>query len=1252
LRPILYFYYFTLLMNHFFRFTSSFLLFLTFLMPLWGGAQPISKNFQSLLWEIKHPDNPSTVSYLYGTMHVSRKLAFNLSDTFFLGLQNADIIALESQPNDWLEEVMDLKYANEYFGGYPNYNRSSPGFYQRIFPINPPQNEELAAMISSRDLMINSLQYRSNPYTMDFEEDTYLDMFIHMSGSKLGKPVVGLENIAHTNDLHRLARSEIKTKKDEKPIPLWLEDMMKEQDLGYIFENSYRQQNLDLMMELLQLFQTDHYSRWFLEERNRLMVDSMMVLMRTKSVFAGVGAAHLAGNKGMITFLREKGCIVRPVVFLKTDHALEQKKYLDSITKPLVLTMQESPDGQFSMSLPSKLYELPYSGKHYLCSDMTNGSFVSIMKINTYSIMSTLTEKNYLDKIDSLLFENIPGNILSKKEIQNGPYKGVEIKNKTKTGNLQHYQIFVTPMEIICFKIGANGEFIKDWSDSMFSTLTFHPHPGKKTEWVRKKHVYGGFSVEVPEVHVFDNNHPISAIYNHPTLQAFDPKSDNLFMVTRNVLIDFFYLEEDRFELERTAEKLGKKHKMDVTQMKHVKHQGLPSLEFTLVDKEKKKKPVDFKMVINGGHYYLLAVKNIKDKSQKNRFFQSFRIEPFQNQMPFELFTDTFLYFQTMTSKNINESMVRLPSSIEKPKDYEVKNEVFVYRSETGESVRVYFNKFHQYQYYPDVDSIFKEDIKDITEDNSQFVIWQKRADRKDAYILDVLLGDTGTIRAIKLRIVVKKTGDSRYTLRTLVDTIHQTSPFIQAFYEHFTPFDSLLQNTVFKNKGNLFLDDVMSSDSIAFKRAMESLSYVWLDSTHTKRVIQLTEDPRLQTPEKEYLRHLILKEASYIKDDQLIPFASQLYFNHPNNYPIQMAALSIITRQGNQQAVDTLQSIMQKDLPFVMEEDKFIFSMSRFEEVKVWKAMYPGLYEFAHIQEYKKMIYENLIDMLDSGKIEGEFYSDFIPKIMNDAEFILKKQMASEQKKKLEKAKSEAVEVKKSTDGIGSKNKNLVDMYKLLLPHIQHQEVAELISSYDRFVTSEADILAMALERVKRKLDVNKQALHNMAKEPNMLLDLYTALHEAEALDFLSKSMIDNTLLARLTLNSSGSSSRSSSWNRATFDMKRDTFRLLSQEELKVKEKVYKVYTYRIHQFISKSDAEKSNFVAKDYQRLALIAVEMEVGFFNPNGTNFSTHVKIENPDRVDKYLEEMREEFIVRDRPRASAKEVGEGMYDYYDY
>src|SRR5688572_13860327 len=104
-----------------------FILFLVFL-PYLLNAQPKlkTKKYPSLLWEISGK-GLTKPSYLFGTMHVSSKLAFHLADSFFLGIRNADVVALETNPESWQEDMSKYELGT---GGYQSYSPYGGNYMQ------------------------------------------------------------------------------------------------------------------------------------------------------------------------------------------------------------------------------------------------------------------------------------------------------------------------------------------------------------------------------------------------------------------------------------------------------------------------------------------------------------------------------------------------------------------------------------------------------------------------------------------------------------------------------------------------------------------------------------------------------------------------------------------------------------------------------------------------------------------------------------------------------------------------------------------------------------------------------------------------------------------------------------------------------------------------------------------------------------------------------------------------------------------
>src|SRR5690606_16616132 len=133
-------------------------------------------------------------------------------------------------------------------------------------------------------------------------------------------------------------------------------------------------------------------------------------------LFVGVGAAHLPGDRGVIEILRSKGYKLRPIYMQDRDAV--QKDAIDSLRVPVVFTTQYSADSLFSVSVPGMLNvynEDNSANMHY--ADMANGAYYVVSRIKTNILFNGYNSEHTLRSIDSLLYENIPGRILTKEKI-------------------------------------------------------------------------------------------------------------------------------------------------------------------------------------------------------------------------------------------------------------------------------------------------------------------------------------------------------------------------------------------------------------------------------------------------------------------------------------------------------------------------------------------------------------------------------------------------------------------------------------------------------------------------------------------------------------------------------------------------------------------------------------------------------------------------------------------------------------------
>ena len=82
---------------------SSLVIFLAFILSFSNAYS--QKKYQGLLWKISG-NGLEKPSYMYGTMHVSNKIAFYLGSPFYDALKSTDKVALELEPELWFDEVL------------------------------------------------------------------------------------------------------------------------------------------------------------------------------------------------------------------------------------------------------------------------------------------------------------------------------------------------------------------------------------------------------------------------------------------------------------------------------------------------------------------------------------------------------------------------------------------------------------------------------------------------------------------------------------------------------------------------------------------------------------------------------------------------------------------------------------------------------------------------------------------------------------------------------------------------------------------------------------------------------------------------------------------------------------------------------------------------------------------------------------------------------------------------------------------
>src|SRR5690606_11526648 len=312
---------------------------------------------------------------------------------------------------------------------------------------------------------------------------------------------------------------------------------------------------------------------------------------------------------------------------------------------PVVFNTQVADDSLFQVDIPGKFYK--FGDDHSLdqrqYADMANGSYYMVTRVMTNAWMWGHSIERVYKTIDSLLYENVPGKILVKKEINRDGYRGFEITNRTRRGDIQRYNIFVTPFEIIFFKISGTGEYVSkgDEADKFFRSIKFRKYGAdslaNSASYKPFTPKYGGFTALFPHKPYVGNDG--SWIFD-----ASDKFSGNYYRIVRSDIHNYSFTGEDSIDLKLMEESFAASEFISKNiKRKALNHQGYPALETSYSDANGNVYLTRF--IIRGPHYYAVITRGKKEDELMRRFLDSFKLIDFNFSKAVEK-TDTSLYFK------------------------------------------------------------------------------------------------------------------------------------------------------------------------------------------------------------------------------------------------------------------------------------------------------------------------------------------------------------------------------------------------------------------------------------------------------------------------------------------------------------------------------------------------------------------------------------------------------------------------------
>lgn len=1186
-----------------------------------------SKLYQGRLWKISGNglDKPS---YLYGTMHVSRKVSFHLSDSFFIGLKNCDIVALESDPSTWMDHFYK-KNRKAISSSWSSMNGGA-GFYNNSFSIKYPNKTNLKWLFRGENRLTNGMLYRSSSYSEDYEEDTYLDLFIYQAGMKWGKGIASLENNDTVRYLEKLAnkptKEDIKNRKKFK----------RRYGMYQTIEDAYRNGDLDLLDSLNRLGNpTSMYHHYFIDERNRRMAIKMDSIMQSgKTVFSGVGAAHLPGDVGMIKLFREMGYTVQSVTHEEGKIAAKSKEQIEKLKAPVNISTFTSSDGAFKVDVPGKLYESYYGNSiNYYYPEMGNGGYYQVSRIKHYMSLQEKNEDYILKQLDSLFFENIPGKILTKKRITVDGISGYDLMNVTKKGEYQRHAIFVSPLEIFYFKAHANGDYMKKESDKFVQSIHFFPTHPKEGQKYLFSPPFGEFSVEFPAIPYYSlDTTAIEATNSEFSLQCFDPKENNYYMLQKASLNDFYFIEEDSFELGRLAEDVLENSKFD--SIISYKQSGNPYAQLRVVSANKDGKILNSFYTTIGANYFLLLTDAKEEEADK--FFNSFTRKDYVYKNKYREYVDTNMYFKAKINYYLEpQDEFDDPYSYYKyygmdeeslDKGYQSKNSYLSFTSpETGEVISVNYYKY--YKYYTAYDTSYWKNIIDYyTDEDNKYPtkLTNLKLDTSGSIkTMEYLITDTGSSKGVMAKMIVK--GGVNYSVNALIDTVSGPSDFVKTFFETFEPLDTTIGLSIFENKLPVFIHDLFSEDTIERQHAEQCIARLNYTKDEVDTLVYAYNNLKFQKDQKERKTN-ILESLGGTEDKSVIPFLEKIYRSSVDTFVYQVAVLEALAMLEMDESYQKLKDLILEEAPLTDNDyaiNNIFYELN--DTLELAANLYPDLLELSTYPEYKSNIYGLLAQLLDSNKIKTEIYRSQIRKITREAKDELKRQFASE-------GKSTSSYSYYSRSKGDQYDEVLDDFAKILAP--VYKEDASVQEFFRRMLRSENKTLKMntVLTLMENDVEVNDTFWTFFSNEEKLKVDFYSELLERKRLDLFKNDSATQKSFALSHLKA----------NMYSYDSEKDSILYIDKRLAQTDDSTGFIYFFKIKQ----EDDMDWTFAYAGFFSSDTTVLESDAEIV-------SSSKEIGNKDVLSDLMDEVVKKYRWRNRKRISTKKrYSYGEYSLDDY
>lgn len=951
------------------RFLRLTLLLSIILFQINSSTAQVDKSNYSLLWEISG-NGLTKPSYLFGTMHVKDKRAFEFSDSLLFKMEECEAFANEVHPDSAF-----LFYSKIHYG------RDTTDFLKKM--LSPEAYERLKKQLQEEEgIAFDSLKNK-NPYFIESlfdkkpkekedDKELFVDLYLYKLARKSGMRTYGLEKMEdHRSMVDLFFQNFEASPTQDSSVQDSSFQLTFDQGIEFLL-NIYRTGNLDLIHATVNSGDS-LYNDASLTKRNIIMVENMEKIIHKHSLFATMGVAHLPGEDGVIQLLQNNGYTLRPVSAAFTGMA---EKYQIKEKEILWETYREEYH-KFKIDLPGKPYVWEYEKlgfrffEHYLFYNDIIEDIDYTVKVHTDFKEDETSIDSFLNKSIKNFFFRFQKDVeITTKKINLNDMEGFEFSGQPDSLHHIRGRVFFNGSAAY-FAVARRKDDQLNHPDINRFFASLRIAKPRAFGWDKFTSEEGAFSISTP----YDPNYspldfpvpdPATGVTYNIRMHVYtirDMDNGRVFFARYNDIGEGRYIENDSALFDLALEDF-KSRQGEPDSVFTIEKQGYEGREIIYI---KSGFMMRIQYYLRGSRMYLLLAQNFnstKNDADLDEFFNSFYFEPFKE--------STFIKYNSKQGGfNINfPKEPKVTFDTLNNYDYPLESSISHYSEDvnTGTSYFAFTSKLSPY---------FQIDTLENYLDNY--------ADNIVAYTDTLISKDTISINGFSGRYSIIQSTVHQNTLHHyLCFRGHQLMEFyvyankeakdeqITAFLNSFQIIDTIVSNNLTSRKIDHIMEGFYSKDSVTNMKAENAMrQHPWVESElhHVYKALE-NEYPN-DTLEYPTTIGMLCNIFHDTQDSNTVNILVENYHKFPENEIRKRKILTALKNEKLDGGIDEFLNIFKDYTPTSINDNNYVLNLF--------------LYPFSDSLELLVDNYDMLMSKYQKDSIWQSYISNALTNLVNN---------------------------------------------------------------------------------------------------------------------------------------------------------------------------------------------------------------------------------------------------------------------------